>query len=242
MILRQFNDEGIKCFRNELKICRDNPQASSVDMRLLTDDALTEKIPGNIDVAEQIFKTKGEAGQYLHMLLAHTKLPHDSISCKKCIGLWTWLSLFFFDSVCPQLPQGQRKVNEVHYYIYDQRCNYYYRHLLFVSWKVWDITQGHHRLITSTKINEIDRVTRFIMNKLFIIRIPCIFEVLDSVYWDDTTQKARKNITGSVVRRGDLSNRFPRVIRQLEKTYDLQSLDTKQLIDLLGEEFDFSSP
>jgi len=241
MKLRQFNDDGIARFREELKRCRDNP-ILSVDRRILEDDTLTVEIPDNIDVKSQGFKTKGDAGKYLHTLLAQTKLSHDNLTSKEGIGLWSWLSLFFFDSVCPQNPQGRRKVNDAYFYIYDPRWNHYYRHLLFVSWKVWDITQGNHRLITSTKIHEIDRITRFIMNDLTMIRIPSIFKVLNHVYWDDNTQKARKNITstGSNIRKGDIS-RFKRVIRQLEKTYDLQSLDADQLLDLLGKEFDPST-
>ena len=34
--------------------------------------------------------------------------------------------------------------------------------------------------------------------------------------------------------------RFPTRIRQLEKTYDLMSLDADQLLELLGEEFSFA--
>ena len=238
MILRQFNTSGIERFRKELERCKKNPFAT-MDIQLLEDDVFTEIVPGTATVEQKHFKTKGDAGNYLHPLLASTSLTPDNISTNT--GLWSWLSLFFFDSVCPQNQQGRRRVNDAHYYIYDHRWNYYYRHLLFVSWKVRDIANGQHRLISSTKINEIDRVTRLIMNKLFVIRIPCIFEVLDRIYWNDATQQARKNITDSEIREGDLASRLPQVIRQLEKTYDLQSLNADQFMNLLGNEFDFSS-
>ena len=237
MKLRQFNAKGIEHFRNILQECRENPH-SEVERHLLEDNTLTEEIVGSAEVMQQVFKTKGEAGKYLHLILKSAFLDEDNLASN--VGLWSWLSLFYFDSLCPRNAQGHRKVKAVHHYIYDQRWNYYYRHLLFVSWKVWDITQGQHRLITATKINEIDRVTRYIMNKLSMIRIPCIFEVLDHLYWNETTNKAKKNIAGSEVRRGDL-NRLPAVIRQLEITYDLQSLNADQLIELLGDEFIFST-
>ena len=239
MILRQFNNNGIKRFREELEKYRKD-SLSPIDFHMLEDNALTENVPGGGNITAQIFKTKGDAGSHIHSLLKSTALTPNEIASNT--ELWSWLSLFFFDSLCPQNPQGRRKVNDVHFYIYDQRWNYYYRHLLFVSWKVWDMTQGNHRLITSTKIHEIDRVTRFIMNDLTMIRIPCIFKVLDHVYWNANAQKTRKNITGtgSNIRKGDIS-RFKRVIRQLEKTYDLQSLNAKELIELLGDEFDFTT-
>jgi len=70
-----------------------------------------------------------------------------------------------------------------------------------------------------------------------------MFEVLDKIYWNDNKSEARKGITNprKRTRKGDLTNRFPRVIRQLERAYDLQDLDADQLIELLGDEFVFST-
>jgi len=46
-------------------------------------------------------------------------------------------------------------------------------------------------------------------------------------------------VTRETVKPGDLRNRFPIKVRQLEKTYDLFTLNADQLIDLLGAEFHF---
>ena len=78
------------------------------------------------------------------------------------------------------------------------------------------------------------------MKKLYLLRIPCIFEVLDRIYWDNITNKSRKNIADMTIRKGNLTHRFPCIIQQLEKTYDLQSLDADKFIDLLGDEFNFT--
>ena len=237
MILRQFNGTGIERFRNMLQMCRDNPFAS-VDFRLLEDATLTEVVKGSVEVTEQKFVTKGDAGQYLHSLLDPV-LSHDDIMSN--IGLWSWLCLFFFDSVCPTDSQDRRRVKNDYRYIYDLASWHYYRHLLFVSWRVMDITKDHHRLITSSQIDTLDHVTFYIMQKLYLVRIPCVFEVLDRIYWNQTTQRVQKGITGSTISKGDLTHRFPAVIQQLEKTYDLQRLNADKLIDLLGDEFVFPS-
>ena len=76
------------------------------------------------------------------------------------------------------------------------------------------------------------------MKRLYLIRIPCIFEVLDRLYWDDDLQRPKIGVVDSKrVKAGDLSHRLPVRIRQLEKTYDLYSLDCNQLLELLGTEF-----
>ena len=41
---------------------------------------------------------------------------------------------------------------------------------------------------------------------------------------------------------GNLSHRRPMRIRQLEKTFDLMSLNADQLLELLGDEFSFARP
>ena len=64
-----------------------------------------------------------------------------------------------------------------------------------------------------------------------------MFEVLDRLYWDEDRGKARVGVVGQQVRPGDLMHRFPLRIRQLERTYDLLSLNADQLIELLGDEF-----
>jgi hypothetical protein len=246
MILRQFNNSGIERFREELQKCRDN-SSHGIDLNLLVEESFTVTVLDKVEVevAEPPpFTTKGTAGLYLHALLDKTELTHDDIMSNT--GLWSWLTLFFFDSVCPPDLQGRRKVRNDYTYIYDTSHRNYYRHLLFVSWRALDVAKQHGidqkycRLITTTRINTLDKVTTEIMKKLYLLRIPCIFEVLDRIYWDNIKNKSRKNIADMTIRRGNLTHRFPSVIQQLEKTYDLQNLEAHKLIDLLGDEFNFS--
>jgi hypothetical protein len=225
-----------------IQTCRKD-RLAKIDSQLLNDSTLTEEIRDGGEITHQKFDTKGDAGRYLYGFLNSTRLTHDDLITKKGVGLWSWLSLFFFDSVCPKDKRGEWNIKNDYTYIFDPQHRHYYRHLLFVSWRVLDITMPRgqpHRLITTTPIDSLDRVTKAIMEKLYLIRIPHIFEVLDRIYWNPNTNKVRKNIT-SVTREGNLTKRLPDVIKQIEVTYDLQSLNADQLIGLLGEEFDFSA-
>jgi hypothetical protein len=75
---------------------------------------------------------------------------------------------------------------------------------------------------------------------LYMTRIPCFFEVLDRLYWDEKRGRARPGVTDfQKVTAGNLVHRLPIRIRQLEKTYDLHSLTADQLLSLLGDEFAF---
>ena len=235
MKLRRFNEQGVRAFRERLAIMRQNPEAE-VPNELIEHSQLTEVVSPEIQVAVEYFETKGEAAQYINAILK--SLRAESVATDA--GLWTWLSLLFFDSVCPA-GDGKRNVRNDYHYIFEPRnMRHFYRHLLFISWNVYKLSGRYSRLFLRSRVSVLDHITTDAMKRLFMTRIPCMFEVLDRLYWDEPRKRPRKGITGSRPTPGNLSHRLPLRISQLEKTYDLMSLTADQLIDLLGDEFAFA--
>jgi len=237
MEMRRFNSKGIETFREALAICRDDPRAD-VSTELLSNNELSEVLAPAIDVELRNFATKRHAAVYFHEVLA--PIPNQNLLDDA--GLWTWLSLFYFDNICPKM-NGQRKIRNDYTYVYEAgNMRYFYRHRFFVSWRILDIAPSHNRLLLDSRMSSLDKVTDQVMKRLYLTRIPCFFEVLDKIYWDETAKRSRKGVVDtSRVTAGDLTHRLPTRIRQLEKTYDLQSLTADQLIDLLGKEFQFGA-
>ena len=213
-----------------------NP-TEEVAQELLESTMLSTEVFPAIDVPRRLFTTKREAAVFLTKLLAD--IPKQTLIEDQ--GLWTWLSVYFFDSICPR-KGGLVKVRNDYTYIYEAKnMRHFYRHLLFISWRILDISPRYNRLFLDRSVSSLDRLTEEVMKKLYLTRIPCLFEVIDRIYWDPNTNRPRRGVTDSVrVTEGDLTHRFPTKIRQLEKTYDLQSLDADQLLELLGDEFDFN--
>lgn len=235
MIVREFTEAGIRAVKQFLSECRSNP-ALAVPRELLEDAALTREVIPTLTVEPRRFSSRREAADYFASLLA--PLPDHFVATNA--GLWTWLSLFFFDEVCPA-KAGKRTVrNDYHYIFEPKNQRHFYRHLLFIAWRVRNLAPTHNRLFLDRPLSVLDKVTSEVMKRLFITRVKCVFEVLDRLYWDESTGEVRSGIVGQTVRPGDLVHRFPIRIRQLEKTYDLVTLPADQLIDLLGAEFDFS--
>lgn len=237
MELRRFNSVGIETFREALAICRENPK-SDVSIELLDNQDLSEALNPAIEIEQRNFATKRDAAVYLSQLFANLS-KQDLLSDS---GLWSWLSLYYFDVVCPK-QAGERKVRNDYTYIFEPKSSrHFYRHLLFVSWRILDIAPNHNRLLLGSSISSLDKFTSEVIKRLYLTRIPCFFEVLDRLYWDDSIGRARPGVTNfAKVTAGNLAHRLPVRIRQLEKTYDLQSLTADQLIDLLGEEFQFDT-
>lgn len=233
MIVRTFREAGIMAFREFLAAGRNDP-ATPVPEHLLEDDTVTEVIRPTVEVAQLRLPTKGDAAAYMASVLG--SLSDQEVAEND--GLWTWLTLYFFDEVCP--PRGGRRSvkNDYHYVFEHKNSRHFYRHLLFVSWQIRRIGGLHTRLFTGTKLSTLDKVTTEVMKRLYLTRIPCIFEVLDRLYWDEARGRARPGITDFQKETpGDLVHRLPLRLRQLEMTYDLQDLTAEQLLQLLGDEF-----
>lgn len=233
MIVRQFNQAGIEAFRKFLAVYRPDGMGA-VPRDMLEDNALTAVVTPQIEIEPQSFMVKSEAAHYLRDRLA----PLGERDVATNADLWTWLTLFYFDEVCP-VRGGKRAVKNDYTYIFEpENPRHFYRHLLFIAWRVLQVAPKHNRLFLGSPLSSLDKVTGEVMKRLYLTRIPCIFEVLDRLYWDNGRGRARIGIVDERnVKPGDLRHRFPIRIRQLEMTHDLQSLTADQLIELLGVEF-----
>jgi hypothetical protein len=237
MILREFNEAGTQAFKRFLSQCRENPD-TPVPSRLLEEPSATAVVSPECEVAFRHFAMRREAADYLTSAL--DALPQSLVASSS--GIWTWLSLFFFDELCP-LKDGKRAITNDYRYIFEpNNPRHFYRHLLFIAWQVKRLAPQHNRLLLDVPFGRLDQVTVEVMKRLYLTRVPCIFEVLDRLYWDAGRGRARPGIvTQEIVRPGDLRHRLPIRMRQLERTYDLMSLSADQLLDLLGDEFKSTS-
>jgi hypothetical protein len=147
MELRRFNNKGIEAFREALSVCRENP-SKDIPNEMLTSDELTSVVTPRIHVQQIPFKTKRDAAVYFHN--AFVNFPEQTLLDDS--GLWTWLSLFFFEIVCPK-QNGLRKVRNDYTYVYEAgSMRHFYRHLLFVSWRIQDIAPSRNRLLLDSSI------------------------------------------------------------------------------------------
>lgn len=233
MKLHQFTEDGITAFRQFLNGCRNEP-GTPPPLALLEDPAASQPLEPAVEIEPVHFDTKAHAAEYLTDRLS--VFPDQRVDLN--VGLWSWLSLFYLDSIAPS-HSGQRTIKGEYYYILDAAdSRYVYRHLLRIAWRVLKVSPEHNRLMLSTPASQLDKVSERVMSRLYLTRIPCFFEVLDRLYWDERNEKVKTGVANQKSPRpGDLTHRLPVRIRQLDLTYDLQSLSADQLIELLGDEF-----
>lgn len=126
MKLRRFNRDGITAFatyRGRLALEANLPPP----IQTLEDPALTEEISGAIDVPKRTFATRLDAGRFLNELLE----PSIIALPERDRGLWSWLTLFYFDELCPADGNGNRNPqDEARLLPVLDNHQRFYRHLL----------------------------------------------------------------------------------------------------------------
>ena len=126
MKLHRFNPDGVAAFANYRARLALEPSLPP-PTQLLEDPSLSEPLPSEVEVMPRSFENRLEAGLFLNQLIdtAGISLP------ERDQGLWTWLTLFYFDEVCPADGNGNRNPqNEARLIAQVDNFQRFYRHLL----------------------------------------------------------------------------------------------------------------
>lgn len=234
--IRRFRPSGLERFGgylNTLAVTR----TTAPPYDLLNSPEFSEACAPPISIEPVHLQTKREAATYLRERLSELRpaagLLHDA-------PLWSWLSLLFFDSVCP-VKNGQRDPKASAHYIFDpfnhQRR---YRHLLAAPYQILLEMPDYNRIYLDAPLDTHGEIIEQTVSKLYMMRIRAVREVIDRLYFDEKSGRAKRGLfpKKESARAGDLRNRLPTRIQQLQKTYDLAALDGGRLLMLLGGEFE----
>jgi len=187
-----------------------------------------------VPIERPAFKTKRDAGAYLSERTRAARAVHGDDDR----GLWTWLSAWHWEAVCPVRENGRRKVLGPYHYAYGygnkQRRG---QHLLAIASMFYEL-DPQSRLTLETPVFSLTQAVKEVSTRLALLRIRGLLSLLDILYWDKGTGRIKPGLVDSrATKPGDLANRLPARIRQLEVTHDLTNLNAEQLLNLLGDEF-----
>lgn len=232
MLARRFTDAGVKAAEAFLSSLRLDPTAT-LPPTLLSDPQLSEALPVNIELDRPGFSTKREGADYLFDRL---RPLGTKINLFQDRGLWTWLSLFYFDDVCPAKNGRRVPGANAKYVLRLNDTRYTTRHVLMTPVLIRTIAPNHNRLLLDGPLLRLGKIAETVMKKLYITRYPGAFEAIELLYLDLATGRAKAGAV-SVNRAGNVMTRLPVRLRQLEMTYDLSELGGPRIVELLGREF-----
>lgn len=227
--VRRLTEEGIRHFRAYLEALR----AGSLEeppTALLRDAMSSEPFAPDITIGACTFETRLEVGRYLTSLLeAAQGIDED-------IGLWSWLSLYFFDQVCPRKPDGTRTPGRDYRHVLEPGYRYGHAHLLNGAYVVYRLHGESARLLLCTKPHQENSFHHQLASRQVLISNPSILRAATLLYLDARTRQAKPRAQIGSGGPGTL-RRFIDVIQQLDVNYDLYSMSPEAIVGLFPEEF-----
>jgi hypothetical protein len=229
--IRTFNEEGLNEMERVTGEIRNN-NIKEIPSELLTDGHYSEIHEPIINIERVDFRNKNELIPYLvHQLNLKTNkhLYFDK-------GLWSWLSAFYFDNICPPDGNGKRKVNETAFYILRDPKNYtkYYRHLLAYPCRLYSELGDSSKIFLIGTFLKRGEITEQFGAYQEIALNKGILDAANLMYWDEATRNLKRGAAG---KGAGSARRLVRIIRQYQMTYDLNSMKGNDIVQLLPIEF-----
>jgi hypothetical protein len=223
---------GIEAFEQALYGLKQS-SAGDLPSELLIDPALVEPVGGKVESRQ--FENRFSFAAYIDDVLRLAPV----VPWQRDAGLWAWLTVFYFDSVCPRGSDGHRRVGALARYIPSfENFRRYYRHLLAGPWFIFsshrDAPERAMSLL-ATPLHSPGEVAEQLASRQDIVTCPGIVEAMTRLYFDRRRGKLRAGASG----KGPGSpRRLPRVLGQFDLTWDFFSMSGADVIQLLPHEFD----
>jgi hypothetical protein len=234
MKLQRFNDEGINRFAQFLDSLSVDPSLA-LPTDLLTDVACAVPVPPGPEVDPKQFTSRMDAARYLDGILTGV----TGCDVERDAGLWAWLSLFYFDQICPPDGHGRRKVREQARYI-PAVTNFqkYYRHLLAGPYRVF---RAHRKnpdralVLLCGPLHKPGDIVEQIVSRQEIITNPHAVELATTIYFDPKSGSFRRGAAG---KGGGSARRLADVLNQFDVTWDLYWMSAIGILGKLPKEFE----
>lgn len=231
--IRVLSYQGIEKFREFIHLLKKEPLASRPDLNV---EPYSRIYLSHIEIDEtKKFSTRMEMAEYLAKCFKNSGITRDKIILNQ--GLWTWLAYIWFDELCPII-KGKRKILEDARYICSSDYTDYYRHYVAGPYDIYTIYGPENsRLFLNSHIYGAHEFTEQFASRQYIMTYPRLIEVAHQLYWNNRSGNPKLGYTN----RNKLGNirRFIKILGQLELTYDIYSMEPKDILSLLPPEFNF---
>lgn len=231
--IRVLADRGTELVRDYLAGVKTDPKKSP-PLDKLSHSPWSSEFTPHIEVESLPAKSRVEIGKYLVELFKKSGVDRKELLNNP--GVWSWLALLWFDSLCPVEADGTRRVRESARYVCSTHYTDYYRHLVASSWDIYYLYADKARLFLWTPLHTHNDFIEQLASRQNIITNKGLIEAFDRLYWD---LKANRPKSGAQSRRkpGNF-RRLLSFIKQIDLTYDLHAMSADEIIALLPTEYD----
>jgi len=190
-------------------------------------------------VADRKFANRYAAAEYLYELLENTGIPEVD----RNESLWAWLTLFYFDQLCPEGADGRRSLKQrARLMPAFSDWNKYYRHLLAGPWRVYRSHRDDPKRVFALLANPVYKpgdIYEQLASRQELVTNRAVVQTATSLYIDATTNRRKSGAAGQG---GGSARRLAAVLNQFTLTWDLYWMTAEALIKMLPSEFDRFRP
>ncbi len=234
MRLRKLNSIGTKQFESYLEQLNEQPELAP-PVNILTDAATSDAVGSYIEVEKQHFATRFEMAQYIDEKIGASSLA----SVENDEGIWAWLSLFYFDILCPVDKDGRRKTRDMARLI-PAVFNFrkYYRHLLAGPYRIYRAHRDNPEralALLCGPLHKPGEIAEQLASRQELITNKSVIETSKRLYMNPKNNTIRKGAAGKS--RGSV-RRFVEVLEQFDLTWDLYAMSSADLLLMLPKEFE----
>ncbi|MCG7984688.1 MAG: hypothetical protein JAY90_18300 [Candidatus Thiodiazotropha lotti] len=227
---RRLNEQGMDAFQRHIQELADGTKLDT-PAHLLTDPRYSEEIDTDVEVDPREFQTRFELGIYLTDILKETPIQ----ALMGDTGFWSWLALYWFDQLCPQQANGTRKPSKPYNYILSPNYNHRPRHALFTTWMLVNRYGDTALFLLSKGPHERGELIEQLAARQYLISCQGVIETAKELYYDPERKTFKRGAT-SQKRQGNI-RRFISYLQQLDLTYDLGTLASDALLEMLPDEY-----
>lgn len=224
--LRRLNDDGLAIFKNYIDQRKSNSKPLPVDA-ILFDDRFSEEIGDEIVIEKQIFRTRYDMGNYLKELF-------DKVDMQQYLGdsgFWSWIALFWFDTLCPL----GKKPSAIHNYILSSNYNHRPRHAIFTTWLLVNRYGEKSQYLLSKAPHTRGHLIEVLGGTQEIFGYEGVMHTAHRLY-SDNNKKSFKTGATSRKKPGNVE-RFVKYLSQISLTYDLGTISEESLLTMLPKEY-----
>jgi len=227
MYINRLNADGISEFHSQIQELRSGTRAR-LDISFLNDLKFLSGFEREIEIERINFRNKLEISEYLvnKLSLAENKyLYYD-------IGLWTYLSVFYFYLLCPV----DKNVKADARYILADPKNWtrYYRHLLACPARLYCELKDLSKAFLASPIHIWGDFHEQLTAYQDIATNKPLIETANALYWDNASLQLKK---GAGSKGAGSPRRFSDIVGQFELTYDLNVMGSPDILTLFPQEF-----
>ena len=232
MNLRRFNAAGLALYSDFVdQLAAD--RAAAPPAQILCDDSYSAPVapPATVEPSRE-FRSRLDAGDYLWHVLGTREVDRDD-------GLWAWLSLLYFDQLCPRDANGERRAGE-RARLFPETGNYlkYCRHLLlgpFLAFRLHRDRPERAMAVLCGPLPVPGEVVAQLTTRLHLISSPQVMQAATELYYDPKVGRIRRGAAGSG---SGSARRFATVLNQLGLNWYMQSVPSATICsELLPAEF-----